>query len=81
MRSTIPPPIPQYAPREESPAGSTRFLFFLARVEKYRYVSSKQAPIGAFGQSLGSIQFTLVEGRSPKPGIFIPEDLGEIHFP
>ena len=55
----------------------TRFLFFLARVEKYRYASSKQAPIGAFGQSLGSIEFTLVEGRSPKPGIFIPEDLGE----
>ena len=55
-------------------------MFFLARVEKYRYASSKQAPIGAFGQSLGSIQFTLVEGRSPKPGIFILEDLGETHF-
>ena len=61
--------------------GFMRFLFFLARVEKYQYASSKQAPIGAFGQSPGSVQFTLVEGQSPKPGIFIPEDLGKIHFP
>ena len=44
-------------------------------------MGSKQAPIGAFVQSLGSVKFTLVEGRLPKPGIFILEDRGEIHFP